>query len=100
MARDYTIDVLAETMTLLDELCAEGKPVSLAELSNSMRLTKNRIFRILRTLEQYRVVTRDGERYVPGPKMGEWWAKYRQNLRRGIDQARAELKATEIEGVG
>ncbi len=99
MARDYTIDVLSEALQLINEICDQEGPVSLAELTRVSGLTKNRAFRILQTLAHNRVIVRQEDMYAPGPCLGEWWAKYRRHLSNVRAWADENLKATEIEGV-
>jgi len=100
MAREYSIGVLSEAASILDELCCLARPLTLAHLSKSLQINKNRAFRILRTLEKERLVVREGEGYSPGPKLGEWWAQYRLYLNRKRDRIERQLRDTDVNGVG
>ncbi len=57
---DYTIAVVQDALHLLDSFCQEQKGLTLTEIVEKTGLGKNKVFRILYTLEQSRMVYRDG----------------------------------------
>jgi len=100
---EYTIEVLGDGLTIIEYVCDKGRPVTLAEMVKELNMTKNKLFRILWTLEQKRYVIKEGISYVPGPKNGENWLGFRRWRHRFIDmqkkrieKATAELEATAI----
>ena len=57
---DYTIVVVRDAVRVLDSFCNEQKGLTLTETVAKTGLGKNKVFRILHTLEQSRMVYRDG----------------------------------------
>lgn len=56
---DYTIAVVKDTLTILDHVGESIKGLTLTELRNLSGLGKNKVFRILHTLQESRMVYRD-----------------------------------------
>jgi IclR family transcriptional regulator, KDG regulon repressor len=56
----YTIEVVKDTCRVLDTFLESKDPLSLAELTTRTGLTKNKVFRILMTLEECQLVERLG----------------------------------------
>ena len=56
---DYTIAVVRDAVNLLDAFRHEPKGLTLTEAVNKTALGKNKVFRILHTLESCRMVYRD-----------------------------------------
>lgn len=56
---DYTIAVLRDAVSVLDALLHAGQPLTLAELTQCTGFGKNKVFRILATLEADRLVMRN-----------------------------------------
>jgi len=60
-AADYTIAILEETFRLFQLLLDYDAPMTLAEVTRSSGLSKNKAFRILYTLEKHQFVERNPE---------------------------------------
>jgi IclR family transcriptional regulator, KDG regulon repressor len=56
---DYTLAALEDAIGILELLQCDGKGVSLAQLTKESGLVKNKVFRILFTLEKHHLVERD-----------------------------------------
>lgn len=70
---DYRIAVVEDAIAVLEELLHATGPLSLAELTNRTEFSKNKVFRILATLEAHRLVLRDGDgRYTLGLRFMEF----------------------------
>src|ERR1043165_9161698 len=48
-----TIATLSKALDVIDELARAQEPVGISELSRRLGLTKNQVFRVLKTLEEY-----------------------------------------------
>jgi DNA-binding IclR family transcriptional regulator len=66
-----TIGTLSKALEIIDELARSHEPVGISELSRRLDLTKNQVFRVLKTLEEYGYVHQSGERYQLGLKFIE-----------------------------
>ena len=60
-AADYTIAILEETFRVFQLLLDHDAPMTLAEITRTSRLSKNKAFRILYTLEKHQYVERNPE---------------------------------------
>ncbi|MEM7128471.1 MAG: IclR family transcriptional regulator [Chloroflexota bacterium] len=56
---DYSISVLEDAFKVVELISDSAKPISLVELTRQSSLNKNKVFRILHTLEKHRYVERD-----------------------------------------
>lgn len=67
-----SIQSLQKALEVIDELACAGEPVGVSDLSRRLNLTKNQIFRVLKTLEQYDYVHQvDSKCYQLGFKFFE-----------------------------
>jgi len=57
----YSVDIVVESMVLIKLLCSSERLQSFTELSKRSGISKNKMFRILATLEQCGVVAKDGQ---------------------------------------
>jgi DNA-binding IclR family transcriptional regulator len=65
------IGTLGKALDVIDEMARSQEPVGISELSRRLELTKNQVFRVLKTLEEYGYVHQIGERYQLGLKFIE-----------------------------
>jgi IclR family acetate operon transcriptional repressor len=67
----YIVKPVRKALQLLDELAAEGRPLTLTQLSERTALPKTTAFRYLYTLRSAGLViqTGDGEAYAAGPRL-------------------------------
>lgn len=56
---DYSISVLEDALKVVELISDSSTPISLVELTRRSSLNKNKVFRILHTLEKHRYVERD-----------------------------------------
>lgn len=56
---DYRIHILEDALSVVELISNSQKPLSLVELTRQSTLSKNKVFRILHTLEKHRYVERD-----------------------------------------
>jgi IclR family KDG regulon transcriptional repressor len=69
---DYTVAVLEDAICLLDLLEDRSDGLTLAELTEASGFVKNKVFRMLFTLEKHRLVVRDASgRYYLGLRLLE-----------------------------
>jgi DNA-binding IclR family transcriptional regulator len=61
-----TILTLSKALTVIDALSQAHGPVGISELSRSLGLTKNQVFRVLKTLEQYGYIHQVEDKYELG----------------------------------
>ncbi len=66
-----TIMTLSKALEVIDELARSYEPVGVSDLSRRLGLTKNQVFRVLKTLEEHDYVHQVGERYHLGLKFIE-----------------------------
>lgn len=66
-----TILTLTKALTVIEELSRAHHPLGVSELSRSLGLSKNQVFRVLKTLEAQGYVRRSGEKYQLGLKFLE-----------------------------
>lgn len=77
---DYTIAVVRDAVNVLDAFCNERKGLTLTEAVAKTGLGKNKVFRILHTLEGSRMVYRDGnQRFHLGFRVAEMADSVRQH---------------------
>lgn len=70
---DYTVAVLDDAIELLELLSDNPDGMSLAQITDTSGFVKNKVFRILYTLEKHRMVERDEEgRYYVGCRLLEF----------------------------
>lgn len=62
---DYTVAVLEDAIRILELLKGQSRGLSLAELTEASGFIKNKVFRILFTLDKHRLVERDTD--------GQYW---------------------------
>lgn len=75
---DYTIAVVRDAISVLEVLLRAGQPLTLAQLTQRTRFGKNKVFRILATLEADRLVVRDDAgAYSLGHRFLEFGAQVR-----------------------
>ena len=64
---DYTISVIEDAVSVLETFLNGKQTLTLAQITKSSGLVKNKVFRILSTLEKHRLVNRDeGGNYLLG----------------------------------
>lgn len=70
---EYTVAVLEDAIQILDRLSENPDGLSLAQITESSGFVKNKVFRILYTLEKHRMVERDERgHYHPGSRLQEF----------------------------
>ncbi len=76
----YTVQILARAVTVLATLARRPDAWTLDELGETVAVNKPSLLRILRTLEDARLVIRDGDGYRLGPRVLEFSHGYLQGL--------------------
>lgn len=66
-----TILTLTKALTVIEELSQAHQPLGVSELSRSLGLSKNQVFRVLKTLEAQGYVRKSGDKYQLGLKFLE-----------------------------
>lgn len=61
-----TILTLSKALTVIDELAQSHGPVGISELSRRLGLSKNQIFRVVKTLEQFGYIHQVDDKYALG----------------------------------
>ena len=96
--KDYTIQVLMDADEVLGALASFREPAGLSEISAACGLSRNKVFRILRTLEKLRYVEALGDHYRLGMQLALYWARTKARLeseRAEIDRTLKELEVTD-----
>lgn len=99
---NYTIAVVRDAVNVLDAFCNEKKGLTLTEAVAKTGLGKNKVFRILHTLERSRMVYRDGnQKFHLGFRVAEMADNVRQHhlLRDVSEPIMAELLRNTQESV-
>lgn len=97
-SKDYTIQVLMDADEVLEALASFKEAAGLSEISSASGLSRNKVFRILRTLEKLGYVEALGEHYRPGMQLALYWARTRARLeseRNALDKNLKELEVTD-----
>lgn len=69
-ADEGTVQTLSRGIQVLEFLAGRGEPVTIAEVVTGMALHRSIVYRLLRTLESHRLVTRDDRGLVAlGPRL-------------------------------
>ena len=88
----YTVQILARAVSVLATLADRPEPWTLDELGSEIDVNKPSLLRILRTLEDERLVLRSDDGYRLGPRVLEFSHGYLQGLALG-DVAQSHMRA-------
>lgn len=83
---EYTIAVLEDAIHVLETFLNGGERLTLAEITRTCGLSKNKTFRILSTLEKHRLVERDD---TGAYRLGVRFLDFGQRVRREMDLLQA-----------
>ena len=76
----YTVQILARAVSVLAALAARSEPASLDDLGSALDINKPSLLRVLRTLEDERLVLRVDDDYRLGPRVLEFSHGYLRGL--------------------
>ena len=78
---DYTIGVVEDAILVLDTFMNGKDRLTLAQITKESGLGKNKVFRILNTLEKHRLISRDEERnYILGLRFLEYGQRVQNQM--------------------
>lgn len=77
---DYTIAILEDAIHVLELLLETDTPLTLADLTKRSDYSKNKVFRILHTLEKYNYVRRDDGEYRLGLRLFDYGLQIQREM--------------------
>lgn len=78
---DYTIGVVEDAILVLDTFMNGKDRLTLAQITKESGLGKNKVFRILNTLEKHRLISRDEEKnYILGLRFLEYGQRVQNQM--------------------